>query len=199
MHQDIDRRIDGIAADLRTGVSRLRAAAFTFYRPNYVLPGVEEDVESSISRIEREVGPVPYAVAAFWRRIGPVDLTASHGNRAGCEYPDSLVVLPASVAAAELEDFLADRVLRGDADFPFKIPIAPDKYHKENVSGGMWYNVDCPAANDNPIVNEEGRRLSFLEYVQDAVRIGGFPGLRKCAGSHNWPIHELAVSRPLRS
>jgi hypothetical protein len=188
VHHDIDRRIDDIAADLKTLVMRLRAAGFVFYHPNDVLPGVEAEVGSHISRIEREIGPVPYALAAFWRRIGSVDLTGSHPNWTGCEYPDPLFVYPALTAAAEVDDFLANRALGLDVEFPYKIPIAPDSFHKENVSGGMWYNVDCPAADHNPIVNDEGRNLPFLDYVEDALSRGGFPGAR---GYHNWPIHDL--------
>ncbi|HXY34451.1 MAG TPA: hypothetical protein VEI07_09505 [Planctomycetaceae bacterium] len=183
-HQEIDRRIEAIAAGVNSLVTRLRAAGFVFHNPKDVFPGVEADVELHVSRIEREIGPVPYALAAFWRRIGSVDLTGSHPNWTGCEYPDALFVYPASAAAAELDDFLADREYRLAIGFPFKIPIAPDSFHKENVSGGMWYNVDCPATDDNPIVNDEGRDLPFLDYVEDALRMGGFPGVR---GDHNWP------------
>jgi hypothetical protein len=190
-HEDIDRRIEAIAEDLRTLVSRLRAAGFAFCHPDDVFPGVEEDVESIISRVERDIGPVPYALAAFWRRVGSVDLAGSHPNWTGCDYPDPLVVYPASVAAAELDEFLVSRALGLEAEFPYRIPIAPDSFHKENVSGGMWYNVYCPAADHNPIVNDEGRDLPFLDYVEDALRMGGFPGLRSGTGYHNWPIHDL--------
>ncbi|HEV8070470.1 MAG TPA: hypothetical protein VGP76_22335 [Planctomycetaceae bacterium] len=145
VHQDIDRRIDEIAASLKSLVTRLRAAGFVFYHPNDVFPGVESDVEL------REVGPVPYALAAFWRRIGSVDLTGSHPNWTGCEYPDPLFVYPALTAAAEVDDFLANRAIGLEVEFPYKIPIAPDSFHKENVSGGMWYNVDCPATDHNPL------------------------------------------------
>jgi hypothetical protein len=169
MHQVIDRRIDHIAADLKSLVIRLRATGFAFYHPSNVLPGVEAEVELHISRIEREIGSVPYALAAFWRRIGSVDLTGSHPNWSGCAYPDALFVYPASTAAAALDDFLADRAVRLEADLPFKLAIAPDRFHKENVSGGMWYNVDCPAADHNPIVNDEGRNLPFLDYVEHAL------------------------------
>ena len=77
------------------------------------------------------------------------------------------------------------------AGSPYKIPIAPDRFHKENVSGGMWYNVDCPAADHNPIVNDEGRDSALPGYVEDALRVGGFSGLRSGMGHHNWPIHDL--------
>ena len=54
----------------------------------------EEEVESIISRIERGVGPVPYALAAFWRSVGsrgldglPSELELAVSTRILCRLP----------------------------------------------------------------------------------------------------------------
>lgn len=135
---------------------------------------------------------MPYAVASFWRKIGSVDLCGSHPNWYGCDYPDPLVIDPASQAVMELEEFLSDHDERMRYDFPYVIPISADDYHKENVSGGMWYNVDCPATADDPIINDERHELRFLDYLELALRMGGFLGLDRCS-RHNWPLHDLAI------
>lgn len=188
----VDERIKRIADVLPIIINRLTDLGFNFYHPERVFPGPEPDVADSIRRIESEIGAVPYAVSHFWRHIGSVDLTGTHDEWYGCEYPDSLVVLPASEAIGELDDFLADREERLAADFPYLIPIAPDNYHKEDVSGGMWYNVNCPATDDNPIVNDERHRATFLDYLDLAIHWGGFPGL-DIAENHNWPIDTLSA------
>ena len=191
MPTDIERRIERIAIALPILVERLREFGFEFYHPDRVLPGVESDVEASIARIESDIGPVPAAVAQFWRRIGSVDLTGSHPDWRGCKHPDGLVVEPASLAVEELEEFLADREERMAASFPYAIPIAPDAYHKEDESGGMWYNVKCPATADDPLVNDERHKLTFLDYLEYALTWGGYPGLDR-SRKHTWPVKELA-------
>jgi hypothetical protein len=192
MNASIDLRLDRIAAALPVLVDRLKRYGYQFARPTAVLPGPEATVEASIQRIESEIGAVPYAVAQFWRTIGSVDLCGSHPEWYGCDYPDPLVIDPASQAVAELQEFLDDREERMRYDFPYVIPISADDYHKEDVSGGMWYNVDCPATADDPVIRDERHNLPFLDYLELALKIGGFLGLDKCS-YHNWPIQQLAI------
>jgi hypothetical protein len=195
MKRDIDERLAVIAAALPMLVHRLRAEGYVFVRPDQVLPGIESDVERNIHRIEHEGGTVPYAIAQFWRRIGRVDFCGSHPGWTGCEYPDPLFVYPTSTAIDELQDFLDDREQRLKGDFPYLIPIAPDSYHKENVSGGMWYNVNCPAIADDPPLNDERHKTTFVGYLEMALQWGGFPGLDEC-NEHNWPIIRLTAGLP---
>jgi hypothetical protein len=192
MNGSIDLRLDRIASALPVLVGRLNQHGYRFARPTAVLPGPESTVDASIQRIESEIGAVPYAVAQFWRRIGSVDFCGSHPDWCGCDYPDPLVIDPASYAVAELQDFLDDREERMRYDFPFAIPISADDYHKENVSGGMWSNVDCPAAADDPIINDERHHMRFLDYLELALKMGGFLGLDECP-HHNWPIQEMSI------
>lgn len=176
---------------------RLPALGYRFKRPTAVFPGPEPGTEEAIERIEREVGKLPLALKTFWRVVGSVDFTAHYRTWrpveypwAGCEYPDPLVVYPPSAAIAELEEFLDDREERMRCDFPYFVPIAPDDAHKDNVSGGMWYNMDVPAVADDPPLNDERHRTTFVSYLELAVRWGGFPGLDRCP-EHNWPLREL--------
>jgi hypothetical protein len=191
MNATIDLRLDRIASALPVLVERLNGHGYQFARPTVVLPGSEPTVDASIQRIESEIGAVPYAVAQFWKKIGSVDLCGSHPEWYGCDYPDPLVIDPASQAVAELQEFLDDREERMRYDFPYVIPISADDYHKEDVSGGMWYNVDCPATADDPIINDERHNLPFVDYLELALKMGGFLGLDKCP-RHSWPIRELA-------
>jgi hypothetical protein len=188
----IDDRLDAVAASLPILVARLCTEGFVFARPEDLLPGIDPAIDRQIRRIEKEMGAVPYAVSQFWRRIGSVDLCGSHPAWKGCKYPDPLVVYPASAAIGEIQEFLDDREERMRCGFPYVIPIAPDDHHKEDVSGGMWYNVDCPAVADDPPLNDERHAVTFTEYLGIAFRCGGFPGLGHCR-RHNWPVERLTV------
>lgn len=192
-HLAIDSRIESIADALSLLVRRLQVLGYDFADSQRVLPGPESDVDSSIRRIEAEVGPVPYALAAFWRRVGSIDLRGSHHEWIGCDYPDPLVIEPVSVAITELDEFIADREERMRYEFPYAIPISGDEYHKEDVSGGMWYNVSCPATSADPVINAERHHKTFLGYLELALKWGGFPGLDRVSG-HTWPIQHLAIN-----
>lgn len=179
----IGRRIESLA-------ERLAALGYRFDDPDAAFPGREANVEASICRIESVAGALPLAIKLFWKNVGSVDFTGAHPQWDGCEYPDPLVVFPASTAVEELEEFLADRDERLRCGFPYAVPIAPDSCHKAGTSGGLWYNLTVPAVADDPPLNEYQDGLTFVAYLELALRWGGFPGLINCR-HHNWPVAAL--------
>ncbi len=186
----LDQRIEVIGEKIQTLAWRLAGLGFQFERPDEVLPGPEAGTDEAIVRIEREAGALPLALKLFWGRVGSVNFWGSHPDWEGAEYPDPLVVFPPSIAISELDDFLSDREERLRCSFPYLVPIAPDDYHKEDVSGGMWYNLSVPAVADDPPLNDEWHETTFVGYLAIAVLWGGFPGLARYPG-HTWPIEEL--------
>jgi hypothetical protein len=187
----LEQRMEAIGEKIRTLASRLGECGFRFRSPEEVLPGPEPGTMEAIARIEREAGELPLALKLFWERIGSVNFCGSHPDWEGAEYPDPLFVFPPSVAIDELDQFLSDREERLRHSFPYLVPIAPDDYHKEDVSGGMWYNVSVPAVADDPQLHDEWHNTTFVGYLVIAILWAGFPGLARYPG-HNWPIEELA-------
>ena len=192
----LEDRILTVRQQIETIAGRLRTLGYKFTEQHNVFPGPEVGTEAAIDHIEREVGILPEAIKLFWRRVGSVNFIGFRDDWRGCDYPDPLVVYPPSVAIAALEDFLADREERMRCNFPYVVPIAPDDYHKANVSGGMWYNLSVPAAAADPPLNDERHRTTFTSYLELAVRWGGFPGLDRCE-DHDWPLNEIGGG-PLR-
>lgn len=185
----LESRINAVGDSIRLLVKRLNERGFEFECPAEVFPGPEDGAAAAIARIEREVGAVPLALRLFWQRVGSVNFCGSHAEWQGNEYPDPLVVYPPSAAIDELEQFLADREERLRCSLPFLVPVAPDALHKEDVSGGMWYNVNVPALADDPPLNDEPHHTTLVGYLELAVQWGGFPGLSDGPGT--WPIAEL--------
>ena len=82
-----------------------------------------------------------------------MDFTGEHPEWRGCQYPDSIIVYPLVGAISEAREFLeleSPEEYWGSYKGIFRIPIAPDYYHKEHVSGGMWYGVEIPNKEDDP-------------------------------------------------
>ncbi|MED5620265.1 hypothetical protein [Ideonella sp. BN130291] len=194
MNESVVQRVSAIGVELRLLVQRLRVLGYEFHRPDEVLPGVAPDTSEAISRIERLAGPVPAALKAFWLIVGSVDLSGGHPQWSGCEYPDPLVVLPPSYALYELDEYMEDREVRDAEGLPFAIPVAPDFFHKANVSGGPPYEVAVPATADDPPLNNAPQHISLLEYVELSLRWGGFAGLQRCVG-HSWPVDSLVAAQ----
>lgn len=193
----LEARILKLGDHIGTLARRLPELGYRFADPSNAFPGPEPGTDQAIARIEREVGPLPLAIKLFWRNVGSVDFTWPHGRWdvpeypwQGCEYPDPLFVCPPSRAILDLEAFLSDQEERLRCNYPYLVEIAPDQFHKENVSGGVCYNLSVPAIADDPPLNDERHQTTFVGYLELAIRMGGFPGLDQCP-EHDWPIHEL--------
>jgi hypothetical protein len=186
----LDERIISVGNNLDRLVRRLDDLGYEFYDRTEAFLGPAPDTEASIERIEREIGELPLAIKLFWRLVGSVNFIGDHPQWHGCDYPDPIVIFPPVGALAELDDFLSDKEQRLTYNCPFRVPIAPDPLHKQNVSGGMWYNLNVPAVADDPPLNDERHRTSFVAYLELAVQWCGFPGLEQCP-DHTYPLDAL--------
>jgi hypothetical protein len=189
----LESRIRAVGKSIRALAKRLAKHGFEFERPAEVFPGPERRAAATIKRIEREAGRIPLALKLFWLKVGSVNFCGSHPEWQGCDYPDPLVVYPPSAAIEELDEFLSDKEERLRSNLPYLVPIAPDYYHKADVSGGMWHNVSVPAVADDPPLNDEWHQTTFVRYLELAMQWAGFPGLSRCR-RHSWPVAELLRS-----
>ena len=171
-------------------VERLRASGYVFNNPDEVFPGPAPDAADSIRQIEAGVGPLPLALKLFWLHVGSVDLTGSHPSWTESGYPDPLVVFPPTYAVHELLEYMGDREERDKCNYPYVVPVAPDYFHKADVSGGEPYAIAVPAVADDPQMLNTPVRETFLQHIESALDSGGFPGLAECPG-HTWPIESL--------
>jgi hypothetical protein len=187
----LEARIDRIGACLSELKRRLQHRGYLFQDDEASLPGPIANVSVVTARIEREVGAVPLALRLFYERVGSVNFLGTHPDWTGCEYPDAIVIDPPAAILCELDDYLYDPETYKAAYGTLCLPIAPDYYHKENVSGGPAYSVAVPGDDDPPFLNE-WHHVSFVDYLEIAVRWGGFPGLERCP-DHNWPIPDLTA------
>jgi len=176
------RRLPGRVRPL---VTCLRDLGYTFDHSDDVLPGPARDIDQQIQHLERMIGPVPLALAEFYRTVGSIDLTGSHAEWSGCEYPDPLVIFPIEAALEEAQQYMEledpkSEYWASDSRV-FRAPLAPDAKHKANVSGGMWYGIEIPNSAPDPIVLGESHGLPLTRYLEFCLSWGGFPGLANAA------------------
>ena len=187
---ELQERINRIAASLFQLKRRLEQRGFIFREPDEVLPGPLPDLDDALNRIQQQVGTMPLALELFYRKIGSVNFLGDHPNWRGCEYPDGLVVYPVRAALDELDDYFSNPYPEAFGT-DLRVPIAPDYYHKENVSGGMWYGIAIPDSCEDPPLLEERHQTTFINYLEICIRWAGFPGLELCTNQHTWPVKEL--------
>lgn len=66
-----------------------------------------------------------------------------------------------------------------EAGEPFVVTLAPDIFHKANISGGDGYAMHLPnPAADAPLLNTEFGDLTFVAYLRLSFEWAGFPALR---------------------
>lgn len=73
------------------------------------------------------------------------------------------------------------------------LPLAPDRLHKENVSGGPPYGVILPDASADGLFAAE-TTMPFVSYLNWVFRNGGFPA--PTAPDNHWQM-EQALARDL--
>ena len=163
---------------------RLTAAGYPI-RPQ---PEVDLDIEDRLRRLEDLAGgPVPLTIAAFWRVVGAVNLAPDDdadwpawmpSDQAWQVKLDPLVVDRLEDAWFSVDEWLEDRAQNiPEVVGPLEVEIAPDRFHKVNISGGPPYAIRLPDASaDAPIRGTaDGARL--VEHLRCSIAGGGFAGI----------------------
>ena len=194
MRNPFDEVMEKVRRNLEVLHACLVSLGYRFSNPEAALLLPNSEVEGHIKFLEENIGPLPLALASFYRVVGSVDFTGGHPDWEGCEYPDPIVIEPVAHAVSEAKEFLElespDEYWASDSGI-FRIPIAPDYYHKEDVSGGMWYGVEVPNERDDPALLEECHHTTFVGYLRLCFEWGGFPGLERAGANHTWPLEKL--------
>jgi hypothetical protein len=134
--------------------------------------------------LEERFGPVPLTVLSWVRLVGDVWLVGTHPQWTASASADPLVIelagsrYPGTSIRGHFEDELQawyEYAAQQPDVGPFQLPVAPDRLHKDNVSGGPPYGIIVPdACADGLFVGET--TMPFVSYLNWVFRNGGFPG-----------------------
>jgi hypothetical protein len=128
---------------------------------------------------------VPMTLLSWVRLVGDVWLVGTHPHWPESASADPLVIEAegSRYPGEAIEDYYEDELRahrelssNGPDDFgPFVLPLAPDRLHKDNVSGGPPYGILLPdGCADGLFVAETA--MPFVSYLNWVFRSGGFPG-----------------------
>ncbi len=182
--RNADTLLDALSAEgWRLG--DLASATGYWNQPPWSVPGRVAAPQNAPLHALRTLGTLPKSFLAFVEHVGAVSLAGFHPDWPTPEQLDPFVVDPVwgpvlDSMASELADWSEDE---GD-DAEWLLPLAPDRFHKANLSGGAPYGFSVPTAGlDAPFQwwkagSASGRRAHpFVAYLRLTFRWGGFPGL----------------------
>jgi len=167
---------------------RLHASGWISWSGALRTPPSRADFDA-MERIEATTGaPLPPSLRAFWEVVGGIDFAWAYQRKAlpprlGGELDwrrlDPLVVDPARAMIRVIEGWVDE--FGEESDEPLRLELAPDYWHKANISGGPAYAIDVPFLGADPLFAEEENELPFVDYLRLCFRWGGFPRLARHA------------------
>ncbi len=186
--------MERVATNIDQIIERLEARGYQFahYPDGEPVPGLRggrirpsSEMLAAMNTLTARVGALPLSLRCFWQVVGEVTLVgrAPDGELPG--YSDPLWVEGPQVALAELEEVSSME----DGSDAFLCPIAPDVFHKDNVSGGAPYEIALPNNAFDAPLQGEWRGMGLVAYLRTAILDwGGFPGLSEQSPQQQWRL-----------
>lgn len=169
-------------------VNRLQSQGYVFHSNDDartpVVPFQPASVRASqfAAWLEERFGPVPLVLSSWIRLVGDVWLVGTHPEWGESSAADPLVIelegtrysgeSISSYFISEHEAW-AEEARDDPAVGSFVLPVAPDRLHKANVSGGAPYGFRVPDGGADGVFAAEND-MSFVSYLNLIFRNGGF-------------------------
>ncbi|GAB3833525.1 hypothetical protein ACFPIJ_09310 [Dactylosporangium cerinum] len=192
-------------------VERLTADGYRFHHNDdeetptrgHIPPG--PGAEAQAAWLQERFGAVPMTLLSWVRIVGDVWLVGTHPQWAtsasadplvlqveGTHHPDSSI---RDYFDEDWTDWQKDR--EDDPGYAglFVLPLAPDRYHKENVSGGGPYGIVLPDRCVDGLFSWD-TTMPFVSYLNWVFSEGGFPWPSGEDGQ--WDVRHRLVDGMLR-
>lgn len=172
-------------------IERLTSAGYRFHTNDYAQDPVTPHIPPTAAAaahadwLAGRFGPVPMTLLSWVRLVGDVWLVGTHPQWAQSTSADPLVIEPegSRFPGEPIRGYFDnehDVWREWAAQDPeeaglFVLPLAPDRLHKENVSGGPPYGLILPDSCADGLFAGE-TTMPFVSYLNHAFSHGGFPG-----------------------
>jgi hypothetical protein len=192
--------------------------------PDPVFTPPHPDVARTIVKLEDSAGALPLSLRAFYEVVGSVNFVGSPPKawtdwRAVPDDIDALYVYSAEVAleGAEAWQERYDYLRNGAGSPPstdeqdlcdslayyalprecWLVPIAPDEWHKYDISGCGAYEIATPNLAADARLLTERHHTTFVNYLRICFRWAGFPKLERVPGAPDGVSALSALTRDL--
>lgn len=139
-----------------------------------------------LHELERDVGPVPLSIRAWYEEVGAVNFYGYHPRWPSMSYCDPLQICVLDQQWRAHVEMASDRSL--------VFFFAEDQYFKDNVSGAVTpYAFTIPDTNTDAVLFyraafPQGAPLTFVQYLRwSLLHWAGFPGMAEWDAFPGWP------------
>jgi len=170
--------------NVETIINRLMEMKYEFLYPTEIHIPPSTNVEEKLQAFEKLAGPLPLSLVYFYLYVGCVNLRGTHSSWFPDDYPDPLVIEP-------IDYFLdygyqewkeQNEKLEPKKRTKFRLALSPDMFHKGKASdSGKTYAMELPNDSVDGLFLEEWHKTTFVDYLRDVFKWGGFPGFKRSA------------------
>ncbi|MBV1849439.1 hypothetical protein [Catellatospora tritici] len=147
--------------------------------------------------LERRFGAVPLTLLSWVRLVGDVWLVGTHPEWTSSADADPLVLEVEGTRHSDesIREYFDDAWSARRDSRLFVLPLAPDKFHKQNVSGGSPYGIVLPDGCVEGLFSWE-TTMPFVAYLNWVFGEGGFP--LPSGDRDQWRVRHRLVKDMLR-
>lgn len=170
--------------DLEKIAGRLQQSGYQFAYPKYVFEPPTGDIRARIEELEALIGPLPIFLRAAFEFLGSWNFMGDHPdwpksahvrlrpvkNEQDVWFTDPFVFCSLQMIWDDTEGW--------DGSSDFLLSFSGDAMTKAGYSGGL-YSIKIPSQEADPLILGEEEKLSFIEYLRQSLRYGGFAGFEK--------------------
>jgi hypothetical protein len=176
--------------NIETLLQRLESINYQFEYPDSLYNPPTPERLARLARIESQGGILPLSVKTFYEIVGEVCFMGVHpqlsssfelGNYSidvysdpfcvAYPYSDALDYYEATVSTDASNIDEAGHIIR-----PYALFIAPDSAQKAGDSGGGPYEIYFPDSAVDAPIHDWIKKATFVEFLRENFRWGGFPG-----------------------
>jgi hypothetical protein len=180
-------------------VGRLREQGYVFHSNDDSREPVEPhrpptaEADSLANWLESRFGPIPMALSSWVRIVGDVWLVGTHHAWPESSAADPLVleVEGSRYSGVSMREHFESEFeawqewSNNGEDGRFEIPVAPDRLHKANISGGAPYGFPVPDRTAEGLFKADVAMPS-VSYLNHVFHHGGFPAT--APGDAQWRV-----------
>jgi hypothetical protein len=157
------------------------------------------DIVMQLDALEYEVGLLPLSLRAFYQEVGGVNFVGWYEDEDGFDplfvyaFDRELVEGPDEEPPIYSDDW-ADEYTEEEPPILeeyYHVVIAPDSYHKMNVSGGSPYEIRLPNAAADAVLFNEEHQTTLVNYLRLCCLYAGFSALEVVPYSLTTHLDEL--------
>jgi len=165
-------------------IPRLSKIGFRFENPQSAFCPPSSNITHLIAETEQISGKIPLSIHSWYEIVGSVSFMGMHPEWnqyfEGEFLPDPLVVFPLESVLEECNHKNWEQnMFSTQAIDLYHLAIAPDKYHKSNISGDEPYCIELPSPSIDAILVGERHNTTFVNYLRLCFQWGGFPGFEQ--------------------